>query len=535
MNANMYDYVIVGGGSAGCVLARRLSEDSSRRVLLLEAGGPDDRAEIHIPAAFSRLFGTAVDWGYSTEPQRHLASRALYWPRGKVLGGSSAINAMIYIRGNRADYDGWAEGGCSGWGFEDVLPYFKRSEDNARGASSYHGVGGPLPVADLRDPSPLSERFIEAAQEAGLALNDDFNGQSQEGVGLYQVTQRAGRRISAYTAFLKPVVDRENLTIRTHAHATAVCIEKGKATGVWYSHEGEQKRADASSEVILCGGAINTPQLLMLSGIGSADALRTHGIDVVVDQPEVGQNLQDHLIVGLRYRSSETSSLLAAESLKSVAQYLISRRGMLSSNVAEAGAFVSTRDAESVPDLQFHCAPALFEDHGRERPREHGFSLGPTLVRSHSRGHLMLRSDDPTAHPTIDPCYLDDPRDLQTLVEGLKLAREIVAQSSYNKVRGEELTPGKEVGTKEDLEEYVRQTAETLYHPVGTCRMGSDEQSVVDPALRVRGVDQLRVVDASVMPSVPTGNTNAPTLMIAEKAANLILHVEKAVAAQGTS
>ena len=518
----MYDYVIVGAGTAGCVLAHRLSADPAARVLLLEAGGPDTRPEIEIPAAFSRLFQTEVDWAYYTEPQPRLAGRALFWPRGKVLGGSSAINAMIYVRGHRADYDGWAEAGCAGWDYEGVLPYFKRSEDNARGADAYHGVGGPLRVEDPRDPNPLSLVFVEAAVEAGLPRNADFNGAEQEGAGLYQLNQRGGRRLSAAAAFLKPVSDRKNLTVLTGAHATCVLFDGTRAVGVEYVRDGKTERAGAASEVLLCGGAINTPQLLMLSGVGPAEDLRALGLGVVADRPEVGENLQDHLITGVRYRSRVGGTLYAAESPMSVARYLAFRRGLLTSNVAEAGAFAFTRPGPT-PDLQFHCAPVLFAAHGLERPTEHGFSLGPTLVRTATRGRLFLRSADPFAPPAIDPNYLADAHDLDTLVRGIELAREIVAQSAYDDVRGEELTPGPDVRTDEEVARYVRETAETLYHPVGTCRMGPDEDAVVDLDLRVRGVERLRVVDASVMPEIVNGNTNAPVTMIAERAADLIL------------
>ncbi|MDX1420020.1 MAG: choline dehydrogenase [Rubricoccaceae bacterium] len=518
----MHDYVIVGAGTAGCVLANRLSADPSVHVLLLEAGGPDSRAEIHIPAAFSRLFKTETDWAYHTEPQPRLASRELFWPRGKVLGGSSAINAMIYIRGHAADYDGWAEAGCTDWDYESVLPYFKRSEDNARGADRYHGVGGPMRVEDPRDPHPLSRRFVEAGRQAGLPLNADFNGAEQEGVGLYQLHQRRGRRASGATAFLKPVLGRKNLTVLTGAHVTRVHFEGRRATGVEVVRAGGTERVEASQEVVLCGGAVNTPQLLLLSGVGPADALRRLGVDVVADRPEVGENLQDHLIVGVRYRSRAGGTLLSADSPLSVARYLVGRRGLLSSNVAEAGGFAFMRSGPA-PDLQFHCAPGLFWKHGLEPPTEHGFSLGPTLVRTASRGRITLRNTSPFAPPAIDPNYLASEGDLDTLVRGVQLAREIAAQPAYDDVRGEELTPGPDARTTTEIARFVRETCETLYHPVGTCRMGPDEAAVVDLDLRVNGVEGLRVVDASVMPQIVNGNTNAPVMMIAEKAADLIL------------
>ena len=517
----MFDYIIVGAGSAGCVLANRLSENPDVRVLLLEAGQRDKRPEIHIPVAFSRLFKSSVDWAYGTEPQAELNHRSLYWPRGRVLGGSSSINAMIYIRGHHSDYDGWATEGCDGWGYTDVLSYFKRSEDNVLGASAFHGAGGRFRVENQRDPNPLSNVFVDASAQAGIPPNADFNGAEQEGAGLYQVNQRAGRRESAAVAFLRPARSRTNLVVETGAMATHVLFEESRATGVAYLMDGQMNRAKASGEVILAGGAINSPQLLMLSGIGPADHLQSHGIDVIADRTEVGRNLQDHLVVGLRHVSRKPGTLLSAESPLNVARYLLTRRGMLTSNVSEAGAFVRT-GSKGPPDLQFHVAPVLYNNHGLEPPTEHGFSLGPTLVRPESRGTIRLHNRDPFSPPAIEPNYLTEPADLKVLVEGLQLARQIVSQTAYDAYRGEELTPGPRVGTDDELAAYVRATCETLYHPVGTCRMGADAESVVDVELRVRGVDGLRVVDASIMPKVVGGNTAAPTMMIAEKAADLI-------------
>ena len=518
----MTDYIIVGGGTAGCVLAARLSEDPDHSVLLLEAGDRDHHPEIHIPATFSRLFQTDADWNYHTEPQAGAANRALYWPRGKVLGGSSSINAMIYIRGHHADFDGWAADGCDGWEFADALPYFKRSEDNVRGASAYHGAGGPLRIEDPKDPSPVSLAFIEAAVAAGMPRTADFNGEQQAGAGLYQLTQKAGRRASAATAFLKPARRRQNLTVRTGALVRRVVIEHGRAVGVEIVQDGRIETVYADREVIVCGGAVNSPQILMLSGIGPADDLRALGLDVVVDRPAVGDNLHDHLITGLHFALREPVSLVNAESISSVLRYLVTRRGMLSSNIAEAGLFVDSHGAGGVPDLQFHVAPILFQDHGLTPPTDHGFSIGPTLVRPKSRGRLTLRSADPTVHPAIDPAALAEQADVDVLVAGLRLAREIAEAGPLDRFRGEMLLPGPASFDTADLERHVRETSETLYHPVGTCRMGADADAVVDPDLRVRGVEGLRVVDASVMPTITNGNTNAPTLMIAERAADLI-------------
>ncbi|HIG75509.1 MAG TPA: choline dehydrogenase [Bacteroidetes bacterium] len=518
----MYDYVIVGAGSAGCILAHRLTEDPDTRVLLLEAGGPDSRPEIHIPATFSRLFKTDADWAYHTVPQRHAADREWFWPRGKVLGGSSSINAMIYIRGHRADFDGWAADGCTGWGYADVLPYFKRSEDNARGANAYHGVGGPLRVEDPRTPNPLSLAFVDAAVQAGHDRNPDFNGAEQEGAGLYQLNQKGGRRVSTATAFLRPAMKRPNLTVETGALASRVIIEGGVARGVEYVQNGAHRRALADREVLLSGGAINTPQLLMLSGIGPADDLRALGLGVVVDRPAVGANLHDHPIAGVRWESREPVSLLGADAMGSVASYLLTRRGMLASNVAEAGLFVHTRPGEVIPDVQFHVAPSLFYEHGFQQPDAHGFSLGPTLGRPLSRGRMWLRSPNPIDAPALDPNYFAEPADMDSLVAGVKLAREIVAQPAYDAFRGRELDEMSTAKTDAEIARVIRQQAETLYHPVGTCRMGPDAEAVVDLALKVNGVDGLRAVDASVMPTIPNGNTAAATMMIAERAADWI-------------
>ena len=519
----MVDYIIVGAGSAGCVLANRLSADPRVSVLLLEAGQKDTSAEIHIPAAFSKLFQTDADWNYRTVPQEHAAGRDLYWPRGKVLGGSSSINAMIYIRGHSGDYDGWAADGCDGWGYSDVLPYFKKSEDNARGASTYHGAGGPLPVQDPRSPSPFSLAFVDAAEQAGHPRNEDFNGAGQEGAGLYQLTQRNGRRASTASTFLKAALRRPNLRVETGAHTTRVLFKDRRATGVEIVQSGAVRAVDAAREVILCGGAINTPQLLMLSGIGPADELAAHGVRVLADRAGVGQNLHDHPIVGVHFELKEPVSLLGAEGLLSVARYLIRRDGMLSSNVAEAGLFVRTRPELAYPDVQFHVAPMLFQDHGLVPQTEHGVSIGPTLVRPRSRGAITLASSDPLDHPLIDPNYLADPEDAAALVAGVRIAREIARQPALDRFRGDEIRPGAALTSDDDLDAYVRETCETLYHPVGTCRMGAGDDAVVDLDLCVRGVDGLRVVDASVMPTIPNGNTNAPTMMIAEKAADLIL------------
>lgn len=521
-SSDTYDYIVVGAGSAGCVLANRLSENGDS-VLLLEAGEPDEKREIHIPAAFPKLFKTDVDWEYYTEPQASMNGRELYWPRGKTLGGSSSINAMIYIRGHPVDYDGWAALGNEGWGYEDVLPYFRKSERFEPGDDEYHGSEGPLNVAEQRSPRPLSEVFVEAAVEAGERRNDDFNGERQAGVGHYHVTQKNGSRHSAAKAFLTPILDRSNLTTLTGAQVRRVMFDGRQATGVEYEHGGTRKTAESTEEVILSAGAVNSPQLLMLSGIGGTEGLREHGIEVVHELPGVGRNLQDHLFAFTVYECTEAVTLDDAEGLRNLATYFLRKKGPLTSNIGEAGGFVRTDPDLPAPDLQYHFGPTYFMEHGFSNPeRGHGFSIGATQLRPESRGRITLRSADPFDPPVIDPNYLDADRDLEVLVEGIRRSREIAAQSPFDEYRGEEVWPGSDAHTDEALAEHVRETAHTVYHPVGTCKMGDDSGAVVDDRLRVYGVDGLRVVDASVMPTLTGGNTNAPTIMIAEKAADMI-------------
>lgn len=532
-----YDYVVVGAGSAGCVLAGRLSEQPDTSVLLLEAGKPDEKRELKIPAAFSELFKSEYDWEYYTEPQAEMNDRELYWPRGKTLGGSSSINAMIYIRGHARDYDEWASLGNDGWGYEDVLPYFKRNEGvrlsgngSLLGGSKpskvdveYHGTDGPLTVSNPRSPNPLSEKFVDAAVEVGYDRNPDFNGKTQAGIGKYHLTQKDGRRHSAADAYLKPALDRQNLTVETGAQATEIRFDGDRATGVGYRQGGTDLYAEATEEVIVSAGAVNSPQLLLLSGVGDPDHLAEHDIEPTAELPGVGRNLQDHLFSFVVYESTKSETLDGAGRIRDLAKFFLLKRGLLTSNVGEAGGFIRTDPDLEAPDMQFHFAPGYFMNHGFDNPADgHGLSLGATQLRPESRGRISLRSADPFDEPVIDPNYFDDEKDLEVLIEGVKRGREIMQAETFDDVRGEEVWPGEDVQTDEEIAEHVRETSHTVYHPVGTCKMGDDDMAVVDDRLRVHGLDGLRVVDASVMPTLTGGNTNAPTMMIAEKAVDMI-------------
>ena len=523
----MYDYIIVGAGSAGCVLAHRLSEDPACRVLLLEAGGRDWHPFIHMPAGLAKIANNkAINWDYSTVPEAQLNGRAIWWPRGKVLGGSSSINAMCYIRGVAGDYDDWAARGATGWDWDSVLPYFKRAEGNTRGADAWHGADGPLTVSDLRHVNPLTRVFIDAAAQAGLPHNHDFNGASQLGAGLYQVTQRDGARCSTAVAYLEPARARANLTVHTGAMAHRILFERGRASGISYAMGGKACQASAAREVILCGGAVNSPQLLMLSGIGGADELRGHGIEAMVDLPGVGANLQDHLDVCTLQHETRRTSYDRASELKTAFDYFLrGRRGPGSSNIAEgAGFHRSALAPDERADIQLHFIPAMIDDHGRNRLPGDGYTMHACHLRPRSRGRLSLASGHAGDKPRIEPNYLGDPDgfDLKVMVECARISLEIFAQPAFDAYRGASIFPAQLPKTEADLVAFVRDKAQTVYHPVGTCRMGNDEASVVDPQLRVRGVEGLRVVDASVMPCLPGGNTNAPTIMIAERASDLI-------------
>jgi choline dehydrogenase len=517
-----YDYVIVGAGSAGCVLAGRLSQDSSAKVLLLEAGPSDKKMEVRLPAAFPKLFKTERDWNYTTEPQKELDGRELYWPRGRMLGGSSSMNAQMYVRGNPADYDAWAGLGNTGWAWNDVLPYFRRSERNGRGADELHGGDGPLYVEPLRDPSPLARAFVDAAVQSGITRIDEVNGPTQEGVALSEVTQHRGRRWSAADAYLHPARKRPNLTVVTGAHATRVLLDGTRAAGVEYRDGTGTHQVAAGREVVLSGGSLNSPQLLMLSGIGPAAELAAHGIAVHVDLPGVGQNLQDHLAVPCIFTVGTHPTLLAAEKAPELAKYLLARKGMLTSNVGEAMAFVRSRPERATPDLQLIAAPVEYIDHGLAPPPGDGMTIGVVHLCPQSVGQIALASADPHVPVIIEPNYLAEGADLVPLVEGVRLARRIASEPALQAYIDGEMWPGPDRRTDGEIEAFIREQAFTLYHPIGTCRMGTDDDAVVDPELRVRGVTGLRVVDASVMPVIPSGNTNAPTIMVAERAADLI-------------
>jgi choline dehydrogenase len=509
-----YDYVIVGAGSAGCVLANRLSADPSVRVALLEAGGADRKMEIRIPAAFSKLFKTQYDWNFSTAGQAEMSGRELYWPRGRTLGGSSSINAQMWVRGHRADYDGW---NLPGWSYDEVLPYFKRSE---RRVGSNHGgvygTDGPIYISELRSPNVTTQAFLRACEEVGLTRLDELNGASNEGFSQTPVTQDRGRRWSAADAYLRPAMGRPNLTVLTAAPASKVILgEDGRATGVEY---GEGLRVTAAREVILSAGAIGSPHLLMLSGIGDPDDLRAAGVEPRHELPGVGRNLMDHLASAVILECPEPVTLVSAESIGNLARYMLRRSGMLTSNVGEAVAFIRTSPGEPAPDVELLFAPVPFADHGMSTPPGHGLTIGVILLQPESRGRITLEDGG----VVIDPCYLTAEGDVRRLVAGLKTAKEVFATAALKQYTGKPMKPYDGAETDEELARFVREHSETLYHPAGTCRMGIDDDAVVDPSLRVIGVPGLRVADASVMPTLNRGHTHAPTIMIAEKAADII-------------
>lgn len=527
MSTDTYDFVIIGAGSAGCVLAHRLTTSGDLRVLLLEAGGADRHPLIHMPAGLAGLVGNQdINWNYYTEPVSALEGRRLYWPRGRVLGGSSSINAMCYTRGHAQDYDEWARLTDERWSYSNVLPLFRKAEDQAHGANAFHGAGGPLSVEDLKFRNPLSGVFVDAGVEAGLPRNTDFNGGQQRGVGFYQVTQRDGRRCSAAVAYLRPALRRSNLVVKTRCRVERVLFDRDRAFGVEYTRAGRRVRVHAAREVIVAAGAVASPQLLLLSGIGPASELQRHGIPVVRDCPEVGANLQDHLDFCTLYKCRQpiTYDFGRWQELTVALRYFLTRSGPGVSNIAEAGAFVHTHLApDTRPDIQLHFVPAQLDDHGRNRLPGHGFTLHACGLRPLSRGRVTLRSASASDPPLIFPGYLGEPRDLEVLLEGVRVCREIAHTAAFVPYRGAEVFPGADCDTRAALEQVVRRKAETIYHPVGTCRMGADPDSVVDCSLKVREMQGLRVVDASVMPRLVGGNTNAPVIMIAERAAADIL------------
>lgn len=517
-----YDYIVVGAGSSGAVVAGRLSEDAGSRVLLLEAGGSNRNMKVQVPAAFSQQFKTELDWEFYTEAEPHLDGRSIYHPRAKMLGGCSSMNAMIYMRGNRADYDAWAKGGATGWSYDEVLPFFKRSERNARGADDFHGDSGPLPIEDLRSPNPLTARIIEAMVERGLPRNADFNGPDQLGAGFNQVTQHRGRRVSTHEAFVKPGRKRTNFTVLTGAHVHRLLLEGSRVVGVEIERDGSREVHRAEREVVLSAGAFNTPQILMLSGIGPADHLREHGIDVLVDNANVGAHLMDHPIYLVNYETTATGTLAEAESPAQLARFLAAGKGLLTSNVAEASGFVHTRTDEDAPDIQILAGPAYFSNHGLTSHPRPAYVLAPSLVGSKSRGQVRLRSADPRTHAAVRFNYFAEQADMDSMVAGIEICREIAATSALSGVTGRELTPGAHAATRSELEAAIRREVEHTYHPACTARIGTEADGVVDPELRVHGVTGLRVADTSVFPTITHGNTHAPAVLVGEKAADLI-------------
>jgi choline dehydrogenase-like flavoprotein len=531
-----FDYVIVGGGSAGATLASRLSESPGTSVCLLEAGGQGDSILVRAPAAVVAMLpghGKINNWAFQTVPQPGLMGRRGYQPRGRALGGSSAINAMLYVRGQRQDYDGWADMGCDGWDWESVLPYFKRAEHNAWGADSFHGVGGPLHVSDQQSPRPITQAFVEAARQCGIPLCKDFNTGDNEGVGLYQVTQfhdaaRNGERCSAAAAYLHPVLgQRTNLTVHTQIRATRILFEGKRAVGVAYRQGGQEYEVKAKGEVIIAAGAFGSPQLLQLSGVGRAQDITHHGIRMVHELPGVGQNLQDHLDFILCCKTSDTDNFgigLAgtANLMGHMNQWRKDGTGMIATPFAEGAAFFKSDPSVDRADLQMHFVISVVEDHARKLHAGYGYSCHVCVLRPHSRGEVFLQSGDPMADPGIDPRFLSDDRDLKTLIQGAKMTRDVLQAPPLAKYRKKELFGITNGMTDSQWEYHIRSRADTIYHPIGTCKMGTDDMAVVDPELRVRGLEGLRVVDASVMPTLISGNTNAPTIMIGERAAELI-------------
>jgi choline dehydrogenase len=526
---NRYDYIVVGAGSAGCVLANRLSADPSHKVLLLEAGPRDTSLWIHIPIGYGKtMFHPVYNWGFHTDPEPGTNNREIYWPRGRGLGGSSSINGLIYVRGQHEDYDAWAAAGNKGWCWKDVLPYFKRCEDNSRGASEYHGVGGPVACTDIAAKHELIEAVLRGAGEIGIPSNDDFNGATQEGAGYYQLFTRNGLRSSSATGYLKPIRNRHNLDVQTDAHATGVIFEGTRAVGVKYRQGGVDKEARADGEVILCAGALQSPQLLQLSGVGPGDLLQSHGIPVMKDLPGVGRNLQDHLQMRLMYKCTKpitTNDDLASlpRRIKVGLQWLLHRTGPLAIGINQGGIFARALPESKTPDVQFHIATLSADLAGAKPHPWPGFTFSVCQLRPESRGTVTIRSTNPFEAPSMKPNYLSAELDRRCAVAAVKLARSLAATPAMRAYVAEEYKPGSAARTDEDLLEFARNYGATIFHPSGTCKMGSDPMAVVDDRLRVHGIAGLRVVDCSIMPTLVSGNTHAPAVMIAEKAADLIL------------
>ncbi|GAB4187963.1 MAG: choline dehydrogenase [Thermoflexibacter sp.] len=519
----MFDYIIVGAGSAGCVIANRLSENPQTKVLLLEAGKKDNNPLISIPAAFYKLFRTEVDWNFFTEPQPFVNHRKMYQPRGKVLGGSSSINAMIYIRGHKEDYDTWAKLGNKGWSYEDVLPYFKKSENQQVFKDSFHGEKGLLNVRNQVLPNPLTYLLVEAAKSLGYTANPDFNGAAQEGFGMFQTTiDERGRRHSTAKAFLAPALKRPNLKVITESLVRRILFEGKKAVGVEFEQGGQIKTEKANSEILLCAGAFQSPQLLMLSGVGRGQDLQQFNIPVVHDLQGVGQNLKDHIITSIVMTCNQKITLDTQDTPWNLLKFLFTGKSPFASNIAEGGGFIRTKPHLAAPDIQYHFGPGYFVNHGFNKIKGNGFSIGPTLLQPESTGEVRLSSPNPHDAPLIDPQYLSKEEDLRTMIEGFNIGYQILTAEPFQPYIKRFYLPNKELQNEQEIIEHIKAHLQTLYHPTSTCRMGNDTKAVVNDKLQVHGLENIRVVDASVMPTIVRGNTNAPTIMIAEKAADLI-------------